>query len=163
MSGHVSICPNHQTKRSTPLKTRCDIASLCSTGYELNLELISKEDAEAIKMNISRYKEIEDLILCGDLYRIDNPFESEYFAEIVVSKNKEKAFAVCGKRLYKHRAPIYYFKLKGLKENTYYKIKETSEIYHGSVLLNIGIPVTFKNDFETLSFTLEQEKEMLNR
>ena len=92
MSCHVSICPNHQVGRITPFETRGTIASLGATGYELDLSKLSETEKSQVKSQIANYKRIESLVLRGDLYRLSSPFESNYFVEMLVSKDRANAF-----------------------------------------------------------------------
>ncbi len=157
MSGHVSICPNHQTSRVTPFKTRCDVASLCSTGYELNFDHLTEEELAIVKQNIARYHEISDLILRGDSYRLDSPFEGNYFTQMVVSKDKEEAFAVCAKILTRVQENYRYVKFIGLNEDYNYYVKEIDKTFKGSTLVNFGLPAKFNNcDFTTVCFTFKR-------
>ena len=91
MSCHVSACPNHQTQRITPFKTRGAIASLGATGYELDLTKLTAEEKEQVKEQIANYKRIDGLVLNGDLFRLANPFETDYFCEMIVAKDKTEA------------------------------------------------------------------------
>lgn len=154
MSGHVSICPNHQNGRVTPMKSRMDMASFCSTGYELNLNDLKEEEFGAIADHIQFYNSISELILDGDLYRLLNPFEGNYFAEMVVSKDKHEAAFLLMKMSAKTNDSYPIVKLKGLDANLSYEI-EGMGIYSGSVLMNAGLK--FSNDlkdFETICFSM---------
>lgn len=154
MSGHVSICPNHQTGRTTPIKTRMDMASFCATGYELNLNQLTWEEFEGIASHIAFYNSISDLILDGDLYRISSPFENNYFAQMVVSQDKEQAVFILMKMSAKANDSYPYIKLKGLDADKSYQI-DGMGIYSGRVLMNVGL--RFSNvlkDFETITFKL---------
>lgn len=48
VSAHVSVCPNHQNLRSTPLETRFPIAAFGVCGYEYNLCETSEEEFAAV-------------------------------------------------------------------------------------------------------------------
>jgi alpha-galactosidase len=91
MSCHVSAVPNHQTRRVTPMNTRGNIAHLGATGYELDTTAFTDEDRQAVRAQVEEYKKIQDIVLLGDLYRIDDPFKTNFFSEIVVSKDKSRA------------------------------------------------------------------------
>jgi len=154
-SGHVAAVPNHQTGRITPLQSRMDVASFCATGYEFDVTTLKEEEKQAIKDNIKRYKTIGNLILNGDLYRLASPFETDHFGQIVVSKDKSKAFAIVGNRLVTSRESAFYLKLKGLDPNSTYQIEETGKQFKGNTLMNFGLP--FKpefGDFVTKAFVL---------
>lgn len=155
MSGHVSICPNHQTERTTPIKTRMDMASFCATGYELNLNQLTQEEFTGIASHISFYSSISELILDGDLYRLSNPFESNYFAQMAVARDKEEAVFILMKMSAKANDSYPYIKFKGLSADKDYEI-EGMGTYSGRVLMNAGLK--FSNtmkDFETICFSMK--------
>ena len=155
MSGHISICPNHQTGRVTPMQSRMDMASFCSTGYELNLHALTENDFNKISEHIAFYNDMNDLILEGDLYRLISPFEGNYFSQMVVSKDKNHAVFILMKILAKGNDTYKFIKLKGLNSEKYYSIKEIG-VFKGDVLMNVGLrfPKDMK-DFETICFTLK--------
>lgn len=139
MSCHVSACPNHQTQRTTPFKTRGVIASFGATGYELDLTKLSEEEKQEVKEQIKAYKQIDDLLLKGDLYRLSNPFESNYFCEMTVAKDKSKAYVV-GERF--RGEPCDHdriLKLCGLDENKIYRINELNVTASGKALMSAGV------------------------
>jgi alpha-galactosidase len=155
MSGHISICPNHQIGRVTPIQTRMDMASFCATGYELNLHALTEEDFAKISNHISFYNGIHDLILKGDLYRLLSPFDGNYFSQMVVSKDKKRAVFIIMKILAKGNDNYVFVKLKGLDKDKYYSIADMGT-FKGDVLMNVGLgfPKNMK-DFETKCFTIE--------
>jgi len=139
MSCHVSACPNHQTQRTTPFQTRGAIASLGATGYELDLSKMSEEEKEETKKQIENYRKIQDLVLAGDLYRLLNPFDGEYFCEMLVSKDKSSAYVV-GERFRGDpcdRNRI--IRLNGLDEDATYHIEELNISASGKTLKNVGL------------------------
>jgi len=155
MSCHVSACPNHQTGRITPFATRGDIASLGATGYELDISKLTLEEKEQVKKQIENYKAVEELILKGDLYRIANPFNGNYFCEAVVSKDKKKAYLVYGQTHGEPCAHNKILKLKGLDENKIYKIKELNITASGAALMGTGIIYGQLKDFESRTLNIE--------
>lgn len=139
MSCHVSACPNHQTQRITPFDTRGAIASLGATGYELDLSKLSGEEKLKVKAQIENYKKIDGLVLRGDLYRLCNPFTSNYFCEMLVAKDKSEAYVV-GERF--RGDPCDHdrvLKLEGLDSNKVYKIVELSLTASGKALKGAGV------------------------
>ncbi len=139
MSCHVSACPNHQTRRMTPFETRGAIASLGATGYELDLSKLTDEEKEQVKLQVEAYKQIDDIILQGDLYRLSNPYTQEYFCEMVVTKDKSRAYLV-GERF--RGDPSDHdriLKLYGLDENKTYYIKELDLKASGKALMGAGL------------------------
>ena len=71
MACHVSASPNHQTGRSSPLGTRGVVAMTGAFGYELDPAALSEAEREEVKRQITRYRELEPLLRCGDYYRLD--------------------------------------------------------------------------------------------
>ena len=139
MSCHVSACPNHQTQRITPFETRGVIASLGATGYELDLTKLSDEEKAQVKAQIANYKRIDGLVLNGDLFRLANPFETDYFCEMIVAKDKTEAYVV-GERF--RGDPCDHdrlLKLNGLDENNTYTIKELGVTASGKALMSAGV------------------------
>lgn len=155
MSCHASACPNHQTGRTTPFTTRGNIASLGATGYELDLSKLTSEEKEQVRRQIEKYKAVEDLILKGDLYRIADPFNGNYFCEMVVSKDKKKAYLVYEQVHGEPCAHNRIVKLKGLDENKLYRIKELNVMASGAALMEAGIIYRQLKDFESCTFIIE--------
>ena len=156
MSCHVSACPNHQTGRTTPLLTRWAIASLGATGYEFDPARLTEEEKNLCRTQIAQYKQIEDLILRGDVYRLANPFIDNYFCEMVVSKDKRRAYVVGEQIRTLPNAPVEYLRLQGLDENKTYRIAESGETVSGKTLVNIGIPLPERKDYESFVWHIEE-------
>ena len=181
MSGHVSVCPNHQTGRNTPLDSRGIMASLCSFGYELDMSQITDEERGIVKKQIAVYKEhISPLILSGDLYRLKSPFEGGGdFAFLVVSKDKQKAVLAYMQGNSECNAPPKRVKLDGLDPRKKYLVTkvdfnpadkahkdlgglatgttESADEYKlsGSTLINAGLPLpSFGWDFGAVMYLL---------
>ena len=149
MSGHVSACPNHQTGRITPFSSRTAVASFCSTGFELDLNALDAEDTDGVRKHVAFYDGVSDLILKGDLYRLLSPFDSNYFSQVVVSKDKRKALFVLMKKLARCNDVYPVVRLRGLSEEFTYECE--GRLYGGDALMNAGLK--FGNDlkdFETV-------------
>lgn len=158
MSCHVSVCPNHQTQRITPFATRGAIASLGAFGYELDLSKLSEEEKEQVKMQIENYKLIDELVLSGDLYRLSDPFTTNYFCEMLVSKNKTRAYVV-GERF--RGDPCDHdrvLKLKGLDENKNYCIKDLNGMASGRALMGAGLLYPRLSDCGSWVWFIEEMK-----
>lgn len=156
MSCHVSACPNHQTRRMTPFETRGAIASLGATGYELDLSKLTDEEKSQVKQQVEAYKQIDDVILRGDLYRLSNPYTQEYFCEEVVSKDKTRAYVV-GERFRGDpcdRDRI--VKLQGLDASKTYIVKELGLKASGKVLMGAGLLYPRLADCESWTWHIEE-------
>ena len=142
ISAHVSDIPNVHTKRNIDLYTRANVASMGVYGYEMNfLEL---ERTEELLSYTQRYKSIRELGITGDLFRLASPFDSNYFAFMILSKDKSKGYGVYYRRntSYVNNQPHRIY-LKGLDENKIYEIPQTNIVASGSVLANLGITIDF--------------------
>ena len=69
VSAHVSVCPNHQTLRVTPLSTRFNVAAFGICGYECNLVDMSRAERSEIKTQIDIYKKWRHAMQFGSFYR----------------------------------------------------------------------------------------------
>ena len=152
MSCHVSAIPNHQTRRSCEMRTRADIAHLGPTGYELDPTLFTDEDRELVKAQIKAYKEDAELVLCGDLYRVEDPFEGNYFGFMQVSKDRSRAKLTCYRRL-NTKDEIKFVYPKGLDPDKRYYIPEREQTLMGSTIMYAGLQPEFApRDFITKVF-----------
>ncbi len=156
MSCHVSVCPNHQTGRTVPFSTRGTIASLGATGYELDLSKLTEEEKALVRGQIKAYKEIESLVLNGDLYRLCDPFEGIYFCVMLVSKDKSKAYLAGERVLTLPRDINRIIRLYGLDDEKTYKINELGLTASGKALKNAGLVVPRLNDFESWVWNIEE-------
>jgi alpha-galactosidase len=151
------VCPNHQCGRVTPFNARADIAHLGATGYELDTTKLSQDELAEIKMQVAKYKEMEELVLNGDLYRLNNPLEENLFAEMLVSKDKAKASITVMRPLCRPNGECIRVYPKGLDEKALYYVKEMDLTKTGGTLMNVGLIVGFPSgDFQTRTFTLKK-------
>ena len=157
MSCHVSACPNHQTGRITPFETRGAIATLGAFGYELDPSKLSEDEKELVKHQIQDYKEIDNLILTGDLYRLSDPFTAEYFCVMLVSKDKSRAYLV-GERFRAdpsdHERLL---KIHGLDDEKTYRIAELNVAASGKVLSGKGIVLPRLGDCGSWVLHIEEQ------
>ncbi len=151
MSCHVSVCPNHQTNRTTPFNTRGAIASLGPTGYELDVTKLTEEDKCNVKTQVENYKRISALILNGDLYRLRNPFTNCDFCETVVSKDKKTVYGVYLALQTLNNGKIC---LSGLNQDIIYLDILTGAEYSGKVLMQDGISIPALAKYEAYVFEL---------
>lgn len=158
MSCHVSAVPNHQAHRITPFATRAHIASLGATGYELDATQLSEEELDTMKKEIAAYKESEDLILRGDLYRLADPFDENYFGFEVAAKDKSRAEVTLYRRLVRVNGEIRRFRLQGLSAQKRYYVRELGLILSGATLMHVGIVPSFPAcDFASCRLHIEEK------
>ena len=162
MSCHVSAVPNHQTYgRVTSMKTRADIAHLGATGYELDSTAFTDEDRAEVREQTAEYKAWdEDLVLRGDLYRLANPFDSNYFSFQLVSKDKKRATMTMYRRIQICNGYPQRIRLQGLDPKKRYNIPELELVLSGELLMTAGLIIKYRSgDFFTLKYHLEAIEE----
>lgn len=160
MSCHVSACPNHQNGRLTDFGTRTAIASLGATGYELDPEKITAEDAQRIQKDIELYRQTEDLVLTGDLYRLHDPMHENLFAEQIVSKDKRKSVLIAMRPLCVSNGVAIRVRLQGLDEQMLYEIAELKIKKRGSTLMYAGLLLEFgMGDFKSQTLHINSVEE----
>lgn len=143
MGSHVSAVPNHQTGRNTSIETRAVVAMSGTFGYELDLAKLSQPEKNAIKEQVSRYKELAPLILNGSYYRLSNPFTDVVAAWAFVSENKETCLLNTVQLEIEANMPPIFVKLAGLKEHSLYIDEATNMQYSSDVLMEIGLRLPF--------------------
>ena len=117
---------------------------------------MTEEEKALTKKQVENYKRTDELILKGDLYRLMNPLERNYFCEMVVSKDKKEAYVV-GERI--HGIPCdynQYIYLRGLDDDTLYEIEELHLRVSGKALKNAGLLLPKLSDFGSWTWHLKQ-------
>ena len=165
ISCHTSICPNHQTSRTTPFKTRADIAHLGATGYELDTTKITPEELEEVKTQVADYHEMEELVLHGDLYRLESTFDSNYFAMQLVSRDKKSSHITAMRALCRPNDEHKRIFPRGLDEKAVYEVvnKEYDLCLRlsGAAIMRVGLVLPLKTadekmpgDFKTFVYKM---------
>lgn len=184
MGAHVSTVPNHQTLRTTPMKTRCVVAMSGTFGFELDPREFSEDDIKEVIGYIELRNRMAPLVNEGDLYRLWSPFKLESAAWMFVSRNRRRSMviAVNIRRLVGRLLPR--LKLRGLDPDLVYQIEELCpgtvirnsdtgaidnapfSVYQygeplqitGRTLMNAGLPVKFLFDADSLLIELNAER-----
>jgi len=141
MGAHVSIVPNHQTNRLTPLKTRGNVAFFGSFGYELDLNQLSSEELAEVRKQIAFYKRHRELIHNGTFYRLQSPFKRDgQTAWMLVSQDQNTALLGTFKILNQVNRSHQRLQLKGLAVDKVYRLEGRS--YTGAELMRVGLVTT---------------------
>ena len=148
MGSHVSVTPNHQLNRCTPLSTRANVAYFGTFGYELDLNRLTDEEQKEVKEQIRFMKQYRRLIQFGTFYRLQSPFEKNVAGWMVVSGDRREAIVGRYKILNGTNQPFERMYLKGLNPDTKYRINET-ETRYGDELMNCGLVTTDASAGET--------------
>lgn len=152
-SNHVSLSPNIRNGRAAPINTRTNVAYCGSFGYEFDIRKIPADELAGIPAAIEKYRELDALVLYGDLYRGPDRTEGNTSLVCVVSKDKKQAFAVGYQALNPHKMNLR-FRIPGLDPDRIYRCEELGLELPGSVYANIGVALPrFKTDFGSLLMT----------
>ena len=139
----------------TPFKTRGEVAFTGAFGYELDLSLLSDEDRAEVKRQTALYKQVRQVLLDGDLYRLRSPFESNEAAWMMVSPARDEALVTHVTILALPNAAQRFLRLKGLDAAANYKIGDLSR--RGDALMNIGLPIPYPSgDFVSWQWHLRK-------
>lgn len=141
VGSHVSAVPNEQTGRMTDIKTRAIVAMGGSFGYELDLNLITDEEKEAVKGQIDNYKKYWSLINEGAYYRLETLGGHDALAWSYVKKDKEEALVHFVTTTNDCNIPVTYVKCAGLDGEALYQDEKTATIMSGNALMHTGYPV----------------------
>ena len=139
---HISAIPNEQVYRNTPLETRANVAYFGAFGYELDLNQLSDGELEQVKEQIQFVKKTRKLIHDGTYYRLLSPFDTNYAAWMVVSKDQKQAIVGYYRVLAEPIAPFKRLKLKGLNKEYNYSVSELDMDLYGDELMNAGLIVS---------------------
>ena len=139
MGSHVSVIPNHQVFRNTPLHTRANVAYFGTFGYELDLNKLTEEEIEEVKEQIAFMKEYRSLLQFGTFYRLKSPFEGNEMAWMAVSEDKKTAVVGWYRVLNVVNDRFTRVKLQGLNENFCYENSRDGSRVYGDELMNMGL------------------------
>lgn len=139
MGSHVSASPNHQLARHTSMQMRGNVAYFGTFGYELDLTKMTEEEKAEAKKQIKFMKQHRELIQYGTFYRLESPFESNVTCWMVVSKDKKEALVGWYRVLNQINVNYQRIVLQGLDENFNYSINDSTYLYGGDELMNIGL------------------------
>ncbi len=143
MGAHVSASPNAETGRHTPLQTRFVAAMAGTFGYELDPEALEPAEKESIRGQIRVFHRDHSLIRTGRYHRLTDPAADPVGAWMAVSQDQRRAVVSavsCGTGLPLQEERLL---LRGLRENSVYRVEETGEEASGQHWMKKGLPLSF--------------------
>lgn len=149
IGSHVSVTPNHQVNRNTPLHTRANVAYFGTFGYELDLNKLSEEEIYEVKKQITFMKEFRSVIQFGMFYRLKSPFEGNETVWMVVSDDKKTALVGWYRVLNGVNSPYTRVQLQGLDPDILYENILSGTEHYGDELMNVGLITTDMTSGET--------------
>ena len=139
VGSHVSVCPNHQTGRVTPFRTRGDVALAGSFGYEMDLNKISEEEKEMVKEQVAAMHTYYDLTHEGLYYRLTGLKKQDFMAWEFVAKDQSRALLTIVKTDAEGNMLPVHTKVCGLAENKLYRCSLDGEIRSGRTWNRAGL------------------------
>lgn len=141
IGSHVSVAPNHQVYRNTPLHTRANTAYFGTFGYELDLNALPDDELEQVKAQIAFMKENRALLQFGTFYRLKSPFEKDGNETIWMSVDQDQNKAIVGWYRVLNGVNQAYtrIRLEGLDPAKKYLNKTTGRIHYGDELMRLGL------------------------
>ncbi|EME29178.1 alpha-galactosidase [Galdieria sulphuraria] len=124
MGSHVSSIPNHQTLRSTTMKTRSLVAMCGTFGYEMDVRQLSRDEVEEIRSYIELRNEFAPLVLFGTMYRLWNPFTSDSGGWMFVNDEKTEALVIAVNLNRPIGLQLPRMHLRGIREDWEYLVEE---------------------------------------
>ena len=154
IGAHVSITPNHQTGRTTPLDTRYQTARLFNLGYELDLTKCTEEEKDEIRRQTAEHIAERSRFLDGTFYRHDVPNDNYVMWSVVT---KTECLAVIFQKFFDPLRSHGRFRLLGLDPDADYMDTESQKVYGGDELMQIGVTVPLvKEDFHAFVIHLKR-------
>lgn len=139
IGSHVSVAPNHQVFRNTPLCTRANVAYFGTFGYELDLNQLPQEEIEEVKAQIIFMKEYREVLQFGTFYRLKSPFDGNETVWMAVSGDKRTALVGYYRVLNGVNVPYSRVQLQGLEEDLVYENLLRGTEHYGDELMNLGL------------------------
>ena len=145
MGAHVSVVPNHQANRITPIETRANVAMFGTFGYELDLNALSDEEFGKVCEQVEFFKRYREIIHTGDFHRLVSPDGNEQAAWMVVSRDRRTAIVADYRILLTPNSGYTRLHLRGLDDNAEYRVScsGASSIdggtFTGAELMHIGM------------------------
>lgn len=171
IGAHVSVCPNHTVGRVTPFDTRAIVALAGTFGYELDITKLSDEEKRQVRIQTAYYHKLNDLVREGVYYRLASYQCNNFYDSFqICSPDGLKSLVFYVQVKSEPNQQSRFIKLKGLKEDALYRIKELDltketesddvaegKILNGSVMMNAGICIErMWGDFRAKLLYIEQ-------
>ena len=138
---HITVSPNHATKRITPLMTRCDVAGFGVLGAQLDILKCDDKTIKTITDVINKYKQNIKWLGNADFYRLqDGQINNDSVWQIIANDHTQSKILVYRKKFYTGNAKRV-IKVVGLQADKLYKVTFGNKtiFQYGLTLMNAGI------------------------
>jgi len=155
-SAHVS-----DMSPRVPLKFRFDVAMAGKLGMDMQPGHFNEADTAFAKNAIATYKDIEDIVLHGDLYRLVSPYEAKRAALMYTNTDKSQA-VVFNYQLYKKNGgdntkvllkglnPDWNYTLQEINKGSYSRLDNyDGKTFSGKYLMETGLEFLLWGEYES--------------
>ena len=152
IGAHVSITPNHQTGRTTPLDTRYQAARLFNLGYELDLAKCSETERDVIARQVSEHKRERAWMQEAIFSRHEVP-SGNYQMWSLTRPDRSECQILIFQKFYDPLCCHGNFRLLELDPEADYLETGSGQVFGGDELMQIGLTVPLvKEDFHAFPF-----------
>ena len=141
IGAHVSVSPNEQNGRVTPLATRAAVAMAGTFGYEFDPEHMPEEEKEEIRKQVAAYRKYAPLLMDGHYLRLTNPYEDHVGAWEVAARDGNCALVTAVTLEIHGNRPQNYIRLRGLIPGAFYRDEGSGRVWSADMLMHAGLPV----------------------
>lgn len=155
--------------RNVPYKFRFDVAMAGKLGMDRQPAHLSNEEQEFTRQGITTYKNVKDIVLYGDLFRLISPYESGRTAFMYVDSTQKRAL-LFNYQLEKGAGGDYtVIYPRGLKSDARYKLTEINKgsysrfenlegkVFTGKYLMEQGLKIVMWNVYESNVILMTEE------
>lgn len=156
MAAHVT-----SWNKSTSVKFRTDMASMCRLGFDISLEDLSADELSFCQQAIANWKRLNPAIMDGSQYRLVSPYETNHMAVEYVDDSKKMGVVFAYNLAPRYREPLMHVRLKGLDPDSRYLVREinlmpsakssfaqNNKTFTGDYLMKVGLDL-FSTDHNT--------------
>lgn len=155
MSCHVSLAPNEQVHRITPLTTRTQVAQMGAFGYELDLGACTTAELAQLKADIAEYKRLRQVLQFGQLdwlvvHDPQNEYAWQKLSDTMLVIDHVNILAQPNTVLKRLRACA-------LPPHTQWRSQASAQVYSAEYLMTIGVAIPQpQGDFVSSRWQFEQ-------
>lgn len=147
----VTESPHGMNGRSLPLSFRFHSAMMGGLGIGANIGNWCDEELSEARNYVELYKRLRHIILEGSQYRLESFRDGDIAAYQYISRDQQEIVVFAFQQAQYFGSTEKRLVMQGLEPNTVYKIVgedgESDTLWHGSTLMNIGLPLTLSGDY----------------
>ncbi|MCL6456461.1 MAG: alpha-galactosidase [Gorillibacterium sp.] len=158
MTCWVTETPTGMNRRDVSLQYRFHSAMMGSLGIGANLNEWSDEQIEQSAEFIRQYKQIRPLVQAGSQFRLSALKQKGLTAVQYVHANGSESVLFAFLHSQKLGELLPRLCLQGLQSDKQYVIDQLPGTYSGRALMNVGIVLPLRGDFDSLMYRIQESK-----